>query len=322
MDQAERVRAVEVLAADLLSYLPQPKQPSSTIPAESGLAKSRREPCTACKQRGRVTAPGRHCVRCPSLVGPAAPAPKFGDAVGHKGCFPCLVCEGFGWKLVPWRRDKPGWDAYAGVPVGSKGERPEWDAEQETGRQLKRVSQLLVLWEAVKPCPHGYNLDMQVCPSGCETLDVGWEERRRAMWRSGSFQELSHALRWLERHFPSRFSLFWRLRVYGQPVVLSEKMQQQLDETTLWVSKLMPSRIRVPRELRPQVYLDEAAGIKKESLWRGRTSGHGLQRAEREAMIRAQRAEGWKQERIAAFHSLTRERVSQILAAAPSATAA
>lgn len=184
--------------------------------------------------------------------------------------------------------------------VSAVDEGKPWEAEQDLARRLERTNKLLRLW--LEP----------------DSVGFAWEERKAELWGSGSFRELDLALRKLREHAPRRFSLWWRVIVLDEPIVLSQAMRGHLEDTSDQLAALMPRPIKVPPWLRP----DRHAQIRKSSLWRGRTNGHADQRSERDKQIAHQAALGWSAKKIADYHGLDKRRVNQILAKAREEVAA
>lgn len=279
-------RAVVLLGRDLLSYLPQPRRLDMGTPP--GLAVSRHVPCETCGSRGRMTG-SKPCAACP---------PQFREtnkAAKHGGCTPCLVCDGTGWRRARKKEleDNP-WDSYAGVPLATPeaaAPKKRWEEMQDLERRLAHTRRLLALWE------------------GLDTVEEGWEEVRKAMWRSGSYKELTVAMHKQAQITPRRVSVFWHVIVLDEPVTVSTTIGVELVRTVQMLADRMPKPIKVPR------HLLERDAVRRDSLWRGRTKRHEQQRADRDARIRFERdVLGWSPLKIANRHGLTKRRVNQILA--------
>lgn len=295
-----RIQAVLTLGGSLLDYLDQPRQPSSTLGTEPGLSRSREVPCSACGARGRV-ARGRPCASCPPRTGTNPRPPAF--AATH-GCTPCLGCDGTGWRRR--RKGDPEYDAYAGAEIESDqghSDRKRWEELQDLERRLAQTEAYIAHYEGRD-----------------DDVEVGWERRRLAQWRQGSYAELVLALADLERRWPSGYSLFWRHVVLGGYGRLTGRaLDALLEVARLLAYELMPEQIKVPRALRG----DERAADAKESLWRGRTAKHEQARRERDQRIIHQRfVLGWKVARIARYHALEERSVKRIIASASVATSA
>ena len=296
-DQDARVQAVLTLGGSLLDYLDQPRQPSSTLRTEPGLSSSREVPCTACQARGRMKG-SSPCVRCLPRTG--TNPPPIAHSTDH-GCTPCLGCEGSGWRRR--RKSDPVFDAYAGAELDSfkgKSDRKRWEELQDLERRLAHTERVLAVYE------------------GRDETEVGWETRRAAQWRQGSYGELVRALRKLEQTMPGAHSIFWRHVVLGGYGQLSDRLQHLVYRTARYIAySLMPDgEIRVPRALRG----DERAADAKESLWRGRTEAHDLARRERDQLILHQRhVLRWKVSRIARYHALEERTIKRITATATAA---
>lgn len=193
-------------------------------------------------------------------------------------------------------------DEYAGEEVGT--EQKVISSPKDTQRQLDHVGLVLKLME------------------GDETIEEAWEEARIRQFQQGSYAELIVALQIVSERWPGRFSLLWRCVVLGQVDLdhpekgvrrLSDGALAELNATLHYIAhELMPATIRVPRHM-----LRTTNGAKKESIWRGRSEAHNLQRHKRDELIRYQRFTlEWETNRIARFHALDRRRVNQILAVA------
>ena len=286
--------AVVVLGRSLLDYLPQARQPSSTLGTTPGLAAGKTVPCETCGSRGRVSERGNPCAACSPLIGSRSPARN--DGGGH-GCKPCLVCLGWGWRRA--RAGDSAWDEYARVEIasGDVGEGTEGD---DLERRLQQTTRLLASWE--KP----------------ETVAFAWEERRKTQFASGDYDNLVAALGKLEVSHPGRHRTWWSVNVVQDGKTIGPALQVRLDETTEMIAALMPKRpIRVPRWLRPEGTNED----RKTSLWRGKAPAHETQRNARDEEILSLREKGWKIARIARYHSLTERHVKRILASAPVASA-
>lgn len=190
------------------------------------------------------------------------------------------------------RKDDQAYDSYAReVAVSEK----RSDTARDLEIRLARTTRMLAMWEAP------------------ESVEESWEEKRKAQFRSGDYRSLVAALKSLEETHPNRVRLWVRSIVYQEPLSLTPAAKQALAETTEMLLERMPLEIRVPRHLEPR----SVNQARKESLWRGRTSGHGQQRSQREEEILHQRFElGWSLQRIARHHFLTRQRVHQIVSQA------
>lgn len=319
-EQAERIRAVELMLRDLLSYLPRAKQPSDLLAATSGLAPGRSMPCSACNARGRVLEPGKVCIQCPPRLGPKAPPVAFfvenkpGDLTDRvstrHGCKPCLNCGGSGWKKIHVPKSKVGtdYDEYSGgrhsERLAARDSKP-WQREQDTARQLRQVEHALALWE--KP----------------DTVEEVWEERRKTQWGSGSYKQLMHALGYLERNWPRRFSLVWRVYVLEEPITVSDTIAARLEETLEWLAKLMPKTILVPAHIASALNPEETNAQRKASFERGRTPAHARERAKRDEEIRRLRLEeNWKVTRLARHFVLSERQILKIMAVPSTATVA
>jgi hypothetical protein len=296
-DEDARVQAVLLLGGSLLDYLDQPRQPSSTLGTEPGLSSSREVPCTACQARGRMKG-SNPCVRCLPRTGTNPVAIAY--RTDH-GCTPCLGCDGTGWRRR--RKADPVFDSYAGAELDSfkgKSDRKRWEELQDLERRLAHTERVLAEYE------------------GRSTAEVGWETRRAAQWRQGSYADLVKAMRVLEETMPDAHSLFWRHVVLGGYGRLSERLQTLVYRTARYIAySLMPGpEIRVPRALRG----DQKAADAKESLWRGRSAAHELARRERDQLILHQRhVLHWKVARIARYHALEERTVKRITATASAA---
>lgn len=294
----ERPDAVLALGASLLDYLPAARQPSSTIEAVAGLARSRRVPCASCGSRGRLGKQGP-CAICPPRAGEKSLQHSGPAHATQHGCRLCLVCDGWG-----WRRARPGdahYDEYARVEVGEKAQQTA-ARRDDLGRRLARTERLLREWE------------------GDQSLGYAWEEKQRRQFRQGDYRALLNALEALRQRFPRRYATWWRFVVTHDDAVQGPALTAEIAETTrLLAYQYMPEReIRVPTHLDP---VNQAAA-RKHSLWRGQTPAHARQRAERDELIRKQRYEQeWKISRIARYHALSERQVKNILYR-PVATAA
>lgn len=280
-----REEAVLALGRSLLDYLPQARQPSSTLGTAPGLAPSREKPCETCGARGRVTLKGKPCAACTPLLGAKSGQAHFG--VKH-GCRPCLVCDGWGWL----RSRSSTFDGYAREPIGDQSRA---DNAVDLDSRLARSTHLLNEWE--RP----------------ETVAYAWEKRREAQWRSGDYEALTRALGALERIAPRRASVWWRVVVLDEPLTLSAGMRSELDRTTEMLCELMPDRLlKIPRHL----LADRRSRIAKTSLWRGQTTQHERLRESRARVIADQRSRGMSAGEIASYHGLTRRHVFRILSQA------
>jgi hypothetical protein len=270
----------------LLSYLPQPRRVD--LPSAPGLAKSRNVPCETCGARGRMTG-SRPCASCP---------PQFRETnrkANHGGCKPCLVCNGTGWRKARVK-DAP-WDEYSGIPLATEelpAQKKRWEEMQDLERRLAHTRRLLALWE------------------GLDTVEEGWEDVRKAMWRSGSYHDLTVAMYKQAQITPRRVSVFWHVIVLDEPVTVSTTIGVELVRTVTMLADRMPKPIKVPR------HLLERDAVRRDSLWRGRTKRHEQQRADRDARIMFERdVLGWSPLKISNRHGLTKRRVNQILAGTP-----
>lgn len=282
----QRRKAVVLLLGDFLSYIDRPRSTSDTLAAKSGFAPGRSVPCPACQARGRMVKPGRACTKClPRLDPKREPIGSTPDGyvpIRH-GCKPCLNCKGTGWKRVHVPKGDMGtnWDEYGGMRVSSREparDTKPWERERETARHLRHVDRLLASWESP------------------ETQQEGWERRREAQWRSGSFDALAKALLQLERVAPRRFSLLWRVYVLEQPITLTSAMKERLGESVWLLEPLMPTPILLPAHLNESM----EAGERKRGLHRAPAK----LRTDRDHEIRRLRFdEGWKINRLAReFH--------------------
>jgi hypothetical protein len=280
-----REDAVEALGRSLLDYLPQARQPSSTLGTAPGLAAANEKPCETCGARGRVTTKGQPCAACSPLLGAKSGKPHFG--VKH-GCRPCLICDGWGWVRSRTSR----FDGYAREPIDDQSRA---DNSADLAARLARSTMLLAEWE--RP----------------ETVGFAWERRREQQWRSGDYQALTKALQSLERIAPRRASVWWRKVVLDEPLVLSHTMKSELRRTTEMLCELMPDRdLRVPRHLQPSNRVQDM----KVSLWRGQTTRHERMRESRDGVVVEQRGRGMTSTEIAAYHGMTRRHVNRILSQA------
>lgn len=297
-----RVRATWLLAESFLDYLPQARQPSSTLGTLPGLTESRLVPCTACAARGRVYAAGRPCAVCPPLTNAKGERkPSFG--VRH-GCKPCLVCDGLGWRRR--RKSDPETDAYASTPVPP--------AEKAEDVSLGAIRGAL---QAQRERPEIGFASLARATRAVEAAErpdserFGWEIAWERMCRLGSYAELRVALELLRTSEPDRYSIVWQKVCLGQPIELSERRQTFLNESMGVLASFMPERIRVPRYLREEV----AAKARKQSLWQGKSPAHKRERRERDEEIRRRRAEGEPIGHLQRSFALSRMQIHRIIAA-------
>ena len=267
---------VRILCTTLLDYLPGPTTWSGQLArsATPGPVTEKIAPCTVCLGRGRVNAATRACLLCPSRIRYTGPL----RPTREHSCRWCPACDGAGWRPA------------------SRGEEPH---DRMTGMPR---SELAVA--AASPAPIERRHEASELEEG-DRLELA----RRARDRSGSYQELERALELMRSRAPAYYSLVWHVLVNGEPIVLSELTASHLDEAVGWLAGEMRSA-RVPRSLMETPQKEEA---RKRSLWRGRTRGHELQRAQRDRAILREREEGMPISRIAREYGLSREHVHRIV---------
>jgi hypothetical protein len=104
----------------------------------------------------------------------------------------------------------------------------------------------------------------------------------------GSYPNLARALTWLRDVEPVAHSLIWQAVIYAPFGLPTGNVKRVCEAVCEILAQKMPERIDVP------LWAREAADWrdKKESLWRGRTEGHAVQRNGRDEQIREARAQG------------------------------
>lgn len=299
-----RVRATWLLAESLLDYLPQARQPSSTLEALPGLAASRFVPCTACGARGRLRGPGVLCASCQPMMKPDR-APKQPDnARALHGCYACPVCEGSGWRRR--RQSDPDIDGYAGVEVPSV-DRPEDVSVGAIRRAIAAERERPEIREAALARATRI-VDQAERP---ESQSFAWEESWERMCAHGSYRELVAALEHMRDVEEERYRVVWRHICLQQQVELSERRLVFLNESMTVLTSFMPERIRVPFWMRESKRNKDA----KESRWRGRSPAHARERKERDAEVcRLRFDEDWSTGRLTRHFALSKSQINRILA--------
>lgn len=303
-------RKLELLAGDLLSYLPQPRQSSDLLAETSGLAAGRRVPCEMCGARGRVANVGGRIVPCASCLPRVGPKGPPVGRPGH-GCSGCPGCEATGWRKAKAGDDE--WDEYAGERVDRAREREQTQAElllelaQGFGRKRESEAREAALRRVEAQQARERFERGETTQAG----DEGWLKQQRWMQRNGSYRELELALESLRGDFPERVRLWWRVFVLEEEIEMSQLVRMVVNETTDMLAARMPKPIKVPARLEDE---EEANRLKKDSLWRGQTERHREQRHQRDMhIVELFTAEGWKKSRIARFYGLDRSMIVKIL---------
>lgn len=300
-------RKIQLLAGDLLAYLPQPRQSSDLLRGSAGLAAGRRVPCESCGARGRLTDKGQPCAACPPRVGPAAPPVH---QAAH-GCHGCPVCEGFGWRKA--RKADRGFDEYAGVAVDEHEDdnRPAGEILLELARGFGRADEMRardVAHRRSEAQMQRWSFERGEIDN--PKTDESWLEHQRWMRGTGSYRELERALESMRAKMPERVRIWWRVYVLEEEIRFNQAGLDLLDETSDMIATRMPKPIKVP----PHLEEEEINRLRKESLWRGQTPAHGSQRSERDRhILKLFEEEGWTKARIGRFYNLERERVRQII---------
>lgn len=297
------MRATWLLADSFLDYLPQARQPSSTLGTLPGLAASKYVPCTACGARGRVYEPGRPCASCPPLTNVKGDRiPPF--RVGH-GCRPCLVCEGHGWRRR--RKNDPEIDAHAAIEVPKQEDAADISLPAIRAAIIAQRERPEIGHDALARTTH--LLEAHERP---EAEKFGWETAYERMCAHGSYAELRVALELLRTDQQPRYSIVWQVVCLHQPIRLSDGRQTFLNESMVELTVFMPDRIRVPRWLRE----DQRAKARKQSLWHGKSPAHKRERRERDDEIRRRRFEDKEPiGRLQRDYALSRMQIHRIIAA-------
>lgn len=299
-----RVKATWRLADTYLDYLPQPRQPSSTLGTLPGLAESKRVPCTACGARGRLRGPGVICASCPPQTSPLRVAVTR-EAQALHACYACPVCEGTGWRRR--RKGDPSIDGYAGVEVPASKDPDDFSLTVGEVRQAlqEQKARPEIGYDALARATHLLNAAERP-----ETEMFGWEAAYERMCKAGSYAELGVALELLRMRQQSRYSIIWQVVCLHQPIRLSEGRQTFLNESMVELTSFMPERIRLPKHLRPE----REAEARKNSLWYGKSPAHIRERRERDEEIRRRRFEdGEPIGRLQRDYALSRMQIHNIL---------
>lgn len=158
-----------------------------------------------------------------------------------------------------------------------------------------------------------------------ESDRFGWEVQWDRMCAHGSYAELVVALELTRMREENRYRIIWQVIVQGhayQPeerddrgkvtrpasglIRLSDASAAFLNESMVFLTALMPERIKVPFWLR-----DRHKDAKK-SLWHGRTPAHARERRERDEEVRRLRGEGVKVSALQRQFALSKRQVIRI----------
>lgn len=231
----------------------------------------------------------------------------------------CPVCEGTGWRRR--RRNDPEFDAYAGieVPAQAKADDISIGAMREAlAAERERPD---IGHAALARATHAVELAERP-----DSDRFGWEVQWDRMCAHGSYAELVVALELTRMREENRYQMIWQVVVLGNGykpeerdergkvtrpasgiVRLSDTSAAFLNESMVFLTALMPERIRVPFWIRQ--HHKEA----KKSLWHGRTPAHARERGERDAEVRRLRVEeGWKISRLQQQFALSKRQVQRI----------
>ena len=233
----------------------------------------------------------------------------------------CPVCEGTGWRRR--RKSDPEFDSYAGIEV------PETKDPNDFSISVGEVREALAEQRDRPDIAHAalaratHTLELVDRP---DSDQFGWERQWERMCAHGSYAELVVALELVRMREENRYRVIWQIVVLGHGykaeerddrghvtrpasglIQLSEQKQAFLNESMVYLTALMPERIRVPHWIRGR---DAAA---KKSLWHGRTPAHARERRERDEEVRRLRhEEGWKVSALQRQFALSKRQVLRI----------
>ncbi len=129
-------------------------------------------------------------------------------------------------------------------------------------------------------------------------------DRHDHLYRTGSYQDLEHALHRLEHAQPIAAGLVIAFLVYGSEAIRSARIQRVLDTSCELLAHWMPSPIRVPAWSVSHPVNGNAKG-------RG---SHPAALGQRDTEIRRLRSQGWKISRLSVQFNLSQRHVKRIVA--------